>query len=334
MKLFSVTINMYHVIFFTIMLLFYASLAHSVVVKEHGYLAIEHGQLVNQYKKNISLAGPSLYWSNNGWAGENFYSKSVIDNVTKLWKASIVRVAIGVDAEGGYLYYPKDNLKKAFTTIDAAIENDIYVIIDWHSHHAEDNPKAAIIFFELMAKKYGHLPNIIYEIYNEPLKNTDWNSVIKPYSINVISAIRAIDKDNIILVGSQSWSQDVDIAAKNPITDFNNIAYTLHFYAGTHTEDLRTKAQKALDAGLALFVSEWGTVAADGDGEIDYKETEKWLAFMKKNKLSHCSWALSQLDESSAMFKAGASITGKWSDDDLTDNGLYLKKIISQWHIH
>jgi endoglucanase len=334
MRLFSITINMHNLILLIILLCFYSPLTKSTVVKAHGSLVIENGKLKNQHKKNISLAGPSLYWSNNGWAGENFYSKSVIDNITKLWKASIVRVAIGADAEGGYLSYPKDNLKKAFTAIDAAIENDIYVIIDWHSHHAEDNPKAAIIFFELMAKKYGHLPNIIYEIYNEPLKNTDWHSVIKPYSISVISAIRAIDKDNIILVGSQSWSQDVDIAAKNPITDFNNIAYTLHFYAGTHKEELRAKAQQALDAGLALFVSEWGTVAADGDGDVDYKETEKWLAFMKKNKLSHCSWALSQLDESSAMFKAGASITGKWSDDDLTDNGLYLKKIISQWHIH
>jgi len=300
-------------------------------VDKHGFLAIKKGQLVNQHQQEISLAGPSLYWSNNGWAGENFYQKQVIDNLSQLWQASIVRAAMGADFKGSYLSHPEDNLKKVETVIEAAISNDIYIIVDWHSHHAENNTEQAIEFFQYIAKKYGHLPNIIYEIYNEPLQNTDWHSVIKPYSLKVISAIRAIDASNIILVGSQTWSQDVDISAKDPITGFNNIAYTLHFYAGTHKEDIRAKAQQALDAGLALFVSEWGTVAANGDGSVDYQETEKWLTFMRKNKLSHCSWSLSQKDESSAIFKPSASILNKWTDDDLTENGLYLKNIISQW---
>ena len=300
-------------------------------VDKHGFLAIKKGQLVNQHQQEISLAGPSLYWSNNGWAGENIYQKQVIDNLSQLWQASIVRAAMGADFKGSYLSHPEDNLKKVETVIEAAIANDIYIIVDWHSHHAENNTEQAIEFFQYIAKKYGHLPNIIYEIYNEPLQNTDWHSVIKPYSLKVISAIRAIDASNIILVGSQTWSQDVDISAKDPITGFNNIAYTLHFYAGTHKEDIRAKAQQALDAGLALFVSEWGTVAANGDGSVDYQETEKWLTFMRKNQLSHCSWSLSQKDESSAIFKPNASILNKWTDDDLTENGLYLKNIISQW---
>jgi len=300
-------------------------------VTKHGFLAIKKGQLINQHQQAISLAGPSLYWSNNGWAGENFYQKQVIENLSNQWQASIVRAAMGADFKGSYLSHPEDNLKKVETVIEAAIANGIYVIVDWHSHHAENNTEQAIEFFQYIAKKYGHLANIIYEIYNEPLQNTDWHSVIKPYSIKVISAIRAIDSDNIILIGSQSWSQDVDISAKDPITGFTNLAYTLHFYAGTHKEDIRAKAQSALGAGLALFVSEWGTVAADGNGRVDYQETEKWLAFMRKNKLSHCSWSLSQKDESSAMFKPNASIINKWTDDDLTENGLYLKSIIQNW---
>ena len=311
--------------------LFYSSAVNGTPVNKHGSLIIRNGQLVNQHYNNISLAGPSLFWSNNGWDGEKFYSKHVIKSIAKQWNASIVRVAVGVDEEGGYLFHPKDNLNKAFKVIDAAIENDIYVIIDWHTHHGEDNIEKAIEFFKIMAKKYGHLPNIIYEIYNEPLSNTDWQSVIKPYSIKVISAIRKIDKNNIILVGSQSWSQDVDISSKSPIVGFKNIAYSLHFYAGTHKKDVRLKAQKALDAGLALFVSEWGTVDASGNGKIDYQETKEWLAFMKKNKLSHCSWSLTQKNESSAMFKPNANISGKWTNDDLTENGLLLKNVISHW---
>ena len=37
-----------------------------------------------------------------------------------------------------------------------------------------------------MAKKYGKHPNIIYEIYNEPLV-VSWDDVIKPYAENVIA---------------------------------------------------------------------------------------------------------------------------------------------------
>ena len=315
----------------SLLLLSFNCYGNITVVTEHGSLAIKEGQLVNQHNQAVTLAGPSLYWSNNGWHGEEFYQKQVIDNVSQQWQASIVRVAMGADFKGSYLTHPSDNLKKVETVIEAAIANGLYVIVDWHSHHAENHTEQAIKFFQYIAKKYGHLENIIYEIYNEPLQNTDWHRVIKPYSIEVISAIRAIDSDNIILVGSQSWSQDVDISAKDPIIGFNNIAYTLHFYAGTHKKDIRDKAQQALDAGLALFVSEWGTVAANGDGSVDYKETEKWLAFMRKNKLSHCSWSLSKKNESSAMFKPSVSILDTWTDDDLTENGLYLKTIISNW---
>lgn len=230
-------------------------LANVTPVEKHGQLAIKNGQVVNQHQQATSLAGPSLFWSNNGWSGEKFYKKTIINNISQQWQASIVRAAMGADFDGSYLSHPKSNLNRVETVIEAAIANGIYVIVDWHSHHAESNTEKAVEFFQYIAKKYGHEANIIYEIYNEPLQDTDWHSVIKLYSVKVISAIRAIDSNNIILVGSQSWSQDVDISAKDPIIGFDHIAYTLHFYAGTHKEDLRIKAQKALDAGLALFVS-------------------------------------------------------------------------------
>lgn len=304
---------------------------YTSAVSKHGQLSIKNGQLVNQNQQAISLAGPSLYWSNNGWAGEDFYQKKVIKNISEQWQASIVRAAMGADNKGSYLTHPQDNLQKVETVIEAAIDHGLYIIVDWHSHHAENHTIQAVKFFQYIAKKYGHLPNIIYEIYNEPLQETDWHSVIKPYSRKVISAIRAIDKDNIILVGSQSWSQDVDISAKDPITGYKNLAYTLHFYAGTHKKELRDKAQVALDAGLALFVSEWGTVAADGNGAVDYQETKKWLSFMRENKISHCSWSLSRKEEGASMFTPQAPVLGPWSDEDLTENGLFLKAIFKNW---
>src|SRR5690606_20911152 len=95
-----------------------------------------------------------------------------------------------------------------------------------------------------------------------------------------------------IIVGTPTWSQDVDKAANDPITGYDNIAYTLHFYAGTHGSSLRTKAQNALNKGIALFVTEWGAVNADGGGAVATSETNAWLKFLKDNHISHANWAL------------------------------------------
>lgn len=307
------------------------ALANQKPVVSHGKLSVDDGQIVNQTGTPVSLAGPSFFWSNNGWHGEAFYNHKVVETFARDWKATVVRAALGVDGSGGFNLLPAENLKKIETVVDAAIDNGLYVIIDFHSHHAEEHQQQAINFFIKMAKKYGHYPNVIYEIYNEPLANVSWSKTVKPYAKKVISAIRSVDPDNLILVGSPTWSQDVDVVAKDPIVGEENIVYTLHFYAGTHKQSLRDKAQVALDAGLALFVSEWGAVNANGDGKIDYQSTKKWIAFMQKNNLSHCSWSVSNKNEMSAILKPNASVMGSWSDSDLTENGLLLKTIIQNW---
>lgn len=315
------------------LLIIFASYTHAtdLSVSVQGHLSVLNGKIVNQHLKPISLAGPSLFWSNEGREGEKFYNAQTVKSFKKDWNASIIRAAMAAQGEGSYLTHPDSNRKKVERVVEAAINNDIYVIIDWHSHHAQDNQTEAIEFFTEMATKYGAYANVIYEIYNEPLKDTDWHKTIKPYSEQLISAIRKIDPDNLIIVGTQTWSQDVDKAANDPILNQTNLAYSLHFYAGTHKADLRKKAQYALDAGLALFVSEWGTVNANGDGAIDRESTEAWLDFIRKNKLSHCSWSVTNKNENSAILKPNVSNLGPWKNNQLTDNGKYLKSIISQW---
>jgi endoglucanase len=302
-------------------------------VDKHGQLSIVEGRVLDQHLQPVSLAGPSLFWSTNRMEGEAFYTARTVRQVKQNWKASIIRAAMSAQGEGSYLTHPEDNQAKVERVVDAAVAEGLYVIIDWHSHQAEDNLEQAEQFFSAMARKYGHLPNVIYEIYNEPLRDTDWSTVIKPYSEAVIASIRKIDPDNLILVGSQSWSQYVDVAAADPIVGFDNLAYTLHFYAGTHKQDLRDRAQVALDAGLALFVSEWGTVNANGDGGVDRESTELWLAFMRKHSLSHCSWSIVNKKEGAAILQPGTPSDRDWVDSDLTPNGHYLKKIISEWTV-
>jgi endoglucanase len=276
-----------------------------------------------------SISGNSLFWSNTGWGGEKYYTAQTTAWLKSNWKSNLVRAAMGVDENGGYIT-DSYNKTRVTTVVDAAIANDMYVIIDWHSHHAEQYQTQSIAFFKEMATKYGANNNVIYEIYNEPLQ-VSWSGVIKPYATAVIAAIRAIDPDNLIVVGTPTWSQDVDVAANDPITGYKNIAYTLHFYAGTHGQSLRDKASTALSKGIPLFVTEWGSVNADGGGAVATAETNAWVSFMKANNISNANWALNDKAEGASALVSGASANGGWTSSQLTASGTLAKSIISGW---
>lgn len=289
-----------------------------------------------------SIAGMSLFWSTAGDEGTPYYTAGAVETLKNDWNADLVRAAIGVDASwnpndptagamAGYVASEGAKITQtnlAMTVADAAIENGMYVIIDWHTHHAENYPEAAIEFFTFMAQRYSSYNNVIYEIYNEPLQ-VSWSNVIKPYAEQVISAIRQHDPDNLIVVGTPSWSQRVDEAAQDPINDVN-VAYVLHFYAGTHSF-LRQTAQQALDMGIPLFVTEWGTVNADGDGAVNRSETDAWMTFLKNNNISHANWALGNKEEGASALQPDASPNGGWNDSDLTESGQLVRDIIRNW---
>jgi endoglucanase len=230
------------------------------IVDQYGQLQVNGSRIVSEYGDTVALRGMSLFWSQ--WIGK-YYNFDCVKWLRDDWKCMVVRAAMAVDA-GGYLANPVDEMAKIRTVIDACIDLGIYVIIDWHSHNAENQTADAVGFFTEIATLYGTQPNIIYEIYNEPLQ-ISWSDVIKPYADTVIAAIREIDSNNIILVGTPTWSQDVDVASLDPIDD-ENVAYSLHFYASTHTGWLRSKATTALAHGVALWVNEFGTCESSGTG--------------------------------------------------------------------
>ncbi|WP_371397921.1 cellulase family glycosylhydrolase [Fretibacter rubidus] len=300
-------------------------------VQQHGHLAVSGSKLVSQNGEVVSFAGPSFFWSNTGWGQEAFYNTQAVRNFARDWDADIIRASIGVDGDGSLLRDPQANMARAETIIQAAIANNIYVVVDYHSHEAEKSVPQAQEFFAYLAQKYGHTPNIIYEIYNEPLVSTDWDTVIKPYAETMIQTIRRYDPDNIIVVGTQSYSQDLERVIANPIRGASNIMYALHFYAAGHKDDLRARAERALQAGLPVMVTEWGTVNYDGDGAVDRASSEAWLALMRRHDLTHMMWAVSSKNEGASMFTSTASKTGPWTDADLTSSGRYARDIIKGW---
>ena len=231
--------------------------------------------------------------------------------------------------------------------VDSAIENGIYAIIDWHSHEAEQHQAEAISFFTRMAERYAEYPNVIYEIYNEPAAGCDrdaqpdvWSRSIKPYAEAVVAAIRAVDPDNLIIVGTACYSQNVDQAARDPIVGGGNLAYTFHFYGSDvyHQDSLRGLVTEARshDGGIPIFVTEWGVSEATGDGEFNRDLVDVWVQFMKDNQLSHANWSIIDKPETSAALVGDGMVTtvntqGNWSDSDLSDSGRYVRELIRNW---
>lgn len=354
------------------------------IVSENGLLKVNGNTIENENGQPFKVAGNSIFWS-GFTAGIPFYNSQnapvVVGHLATEWNSGLVRAAMAVEeadgtpysvhdrnfAQGlqptpsaeGYFNNPARELEKIENIIDAAIANDIYVLVDFHSHFAQFFEEEAITFFETIARKYGNDKHIIYEIFNEPistenhrnsnenqvfsnrnLQEQTWNNIIKPYAVNVINAIRAIDPDNLIIVGTPGFSQFVNVAADNRITenDVNlpngadlNVAYTLHFYSGTHTQFLRDIALDAMDKGIALFVTEWGTVNADGNGAVDVQETLRWMDFMRDNNLSHANWSITDKDEGSAVIQSRQGVSGL-INNSLTESGNFVRCLIDNYN--
>jgi len=290
-------------------------------VKEHGQLTVDGKYLVDKNENPIMLSGVSYGW-HNWWP--RFYNEKSVEWLATDWGCNVVRAALGVGPENSFLDRKEWSMDKIEAVIEGAIKNDIYVIIDWHSHefHQEEAEK----FFAEMAQKYGHHPHVIYEIFNEPVRDS-WEKV-KEYSIAVIKTIRKHDPDNIILVGNPHWDQDIHIVADSPIEGFANLMYTVHFYADTHKKELRDRCRYAIDKNIPVFISESAGMSANGDGPINYEEWHKWIDFMKENKISWVSWSLADKDETCSMLKKSASDSGNWKIEDLKESGIKTRKLL------
>lgn len=295
----------------------------------HGRLQVNGTKLVDQYGTPYQLKGTSTHGM--AWFPQ-YVSYDTFKYLRDSFGVNVVRLAMysaeyNGYSEGGDKNYLKNLVKQG---VQAATDLGLYVIIDWHILYdlTPQKYKAdAIEFFREMSATYKDYDNVIYEICNEPNGNTSW-SEIKSYANEVIPVIRANDKDAIIIVGTPTWSQDVDIASKDKITGCDNIMYTLHFYAGTHKQWLRDKAKKAMDNGCALFVSEFSICDASGNGGLDKTEAKKWIEFLDKNDISYVGWSISNKAETSALFQSWCGKISGFEDSELTEWAKWLRDII------
>lgn len=292
-------------------------------VGRHGALHVQGTHIVDAQGEVVQLRGMSLFWSQ--W-GDAFWNAQVVHTLAHDWNATVVRAAMGVESRG-YLENPAREEARVDAVVQAAVAEGIYVIVDWHDHHAHQHLPQAQTFFASMAAKYGNTPNVVFEVYNEPLADVSWGEV-KSYAESVLGTLRGAGAGNLVLVGSPHWSQDVDVAADAPVSGFADVAYTLHFYAGSHRAELRAKASTAMAKGLALFASEWGSCDASGNGGLDLEESARWLGFLDEHRIGWANWSLFDKDETASALKPGASTTGPWTEEALTPSGSFVKSKI------
>lgn len=296
-------------------------------VKEYGALSVKGTQLVDKSGNPVVLRGMSFGW-HNFWP--RFYTEGAVSWLHNDWGINVIRAALGIEPGPNAFQKRPDWSKERITTVvDAAIKEGIYVIIDWHSHNIQLEEAKA--FFAEMATKYGKYDNVIYEIFNEP-DYESWDSV-KIYSREVMNTIRAIDPDNIILVGSPHWDQDVHIVADDPINGYTNIMYTLHYYAATHKQQLRDRGDYALGKGIPLFISECAGMEATGDGPLNMEEWQRWIEWAEENKISWITWSVSDKDETCSVLLPTASSDGNWEEKDLKPSGIAAREFIRKYNL-
>lgn len=298
---------------------------NSTPVGKHGKLSVEGTKIVDKNKQEFQLKGVSTH---SIAIYSQYINEETFKEMRDNWNINVIRIAMYSNPNDGYTKELHSKVKEA---VNYATDLGLYVIIDWHILQ-DNNPNTykneAISFFEEMANEFKNNKNVLYEICNEPNGDVTWDKDIKPYAEEVISKIRAIDTNAIIIVGTPKWSQDVDIVANNPITDYENIMYTLHFYAATHKDELRKKLKIAHEKGLPIFVTEFGISDASGNGTISQEEGNKWIELLNSYNISWVCWNLSNKNETSAILNSNCNKTTGFQESDFSQQGKWLLKKI------
>lgn len=295
-----------------------------------GRLHVKGTKLVDKKGHEVQLRGVSTH-------GLSWYPQYVNDKcfaqLHDKWGANVVRLAMYTEEYNGYCSGDAKNcsdLKKLIKKgVKLAKKHKMYVIVDWHilsDGNPNSHKKEAKAFFREMSREFKGYNNVIYEICNEPNNGTSWKE-IKSYAKSVISTIRKNDKKAVIVVGTPTWSQDVDQAAADPIKG-DNIMYALHFYAATHKADLRNKMTAAINKGLPVFVTEYGICDASGNGAIDKKEADRWIQTMDEYGVSYIAWNLSNKQESSSIIKSSCPKVSGFKKSELSDEGRWLYHLL------
>ncbi|MGC4063593.1 MAG: cellulase family glycosylhydrolase [Polyangiaceae bacterium] len=181
------------------------------------------------------------------------------------WYTTVVRLAIyPVDSDhakspitfqsGSDIFYEK-LLKPA---VERLKERGAYAIIDWH-YIGDTNLHRATTeeFWAYMAPKFADQPNVIYELFNEPVNKSGGWPAVKTDMQSWYDIVRASAKENLVLVGTPSWCQVLAPTAEDPLDGYN-IAYVAHIYPMHWKWAETVRGVETANSVHPVFLTEWG----------------------------------------------------------------------------
>jgi endoglucanase len=300
--------------------LLFFSLSFGAKPAMHGKLQTKvingKGYICDQNGNPVQMRGMSMYgWANAG--GYSYYTPECIANLYSSWRCHIIRIPYMANGAISQTVYN--------AVVQACVDSGMYAIIDWHEG-AGSSVTAANSFFQTMATKWHTFPNVLYEPWNEP-SGIKWTGGIKPYMETIIKTIRAIDPSNIIICGNPNWDQNPQDAAADPITDATNIAYSMHFYSGSHpVGSYGPGITTAMSKGCAIFITEYG--ACNTGTVLAEPQCTQWYTFLDQNQIGSTCWAVEYLDQCLSIFTKSASNTGPWPTSVITGYGTFIQAYI------
>ncbi|WP_155126855.1 cellulase family glycosylhydrolase [[Actinomadura] parvosata] len=299
-------------------------------VQANGQLRVCGLKLCNENGKQIQLRGMSSHGIQ--WYYQCLNTAS-LDALANDWKADVLRISMYIQ-EDGYETNPRLFTDRVHTLIEMATARGMYAIVDWHMLTPGDpmyNLDRAKTFFTEIAQRHNGKKNVLYEIANEPNGDAVTWSRIRDYAHQLIPVIRQYDPDAPVLVGTRAWSSlgvsgggDESEIVNNPV-NAANIMYTFHFYAGSHGTEYLNTLSRAADR-LPIFVTEFGTQSASGDGANNFTRSQQYLDLMAQKKISWVNWNFSDDFRTGAVFKTGTCPNGSFAGTaNLKEAGVWVR---------
>ena len=230
-----------------------------------SWLSVSDRYIKDSNGKNVILRGVSLVdvsVANSRTRNANALIDMATDHADG-WYARVVRLPVypgAIDGQPGWNADPDAYFTEHLDpAVQYCISKQIYCIIDWHyikDYTSSDVDTATRAFWNYVAPKYAGSPNVIFELYNEPIYPDDW-STWKKTAQPWVDIIRAVAPKNPILIGGPRWSQNVAEAATDPFTG-SNLVYVAHIYPQQGGRDVWDSWFGDSSSTVPYFITEWG----------------------------------------------------------------------------
>ena len=284
----------------------------------NGQLHVDGVMLMNEHNEEIRLKGTVLFNNSN-----LDFNKEKLETL-KSWGTNVIKVGLG-NKSSTNPYTNEQQMQKMYQIIDDAINLDMYVIvIFWSGNNLTDDIyNQANEYFTQITTRYKDVPNLIYEIANEPQQ--EWED-IKVYANNIISTIRNISTNSMILCPTKGHNGLTDVIDNK--LDLKNILYVVHIYGGDEN-DCRSLSTAILN-DIPTFVSEWSNSngSANVSDEMDLK-TNRFIALMNRYNVSSTFFIVCQSDNSRTFFVKKDCWDKTWDDNTLDSCGLFFKMFVT-----